>query len=196
MSGVAVAAAPSNAQAPRAAFVLSRAVLALLLCAVCVALVVFAPQFRAIEAWSATPLTGLVTGGGARHIDNTAILLFGLGTPSAGGLRITPECSAVALVLPVIGVAAFLVAFGKRFSAGRTLAAALGTCTVILLVNTVRIALIAVATQWWGSEGYEVSHLFAGSAISLAGFSFGLIVGFRILVSGDEVTHRIPDPTR
>lgn len=196
MAHAAVLGAPAREQSRGVVVALSRAVLAVTLGAACVALVVFAPQFRELEAWSATPVTGLVTGGDARHIDRSAIVLFGLGTPGARGLRITPECSAVALVIPVLAVAAFLVGFGRRFSARRTITAAAATSTVILLVNTARIAIIAAATQRWGTEGYEASHLFVGSAISLAGFSLGLIVGFKVLVSGDEVTHRIPDPTR
>lgn len=161
-----------------------------------VALVVNAPAFRDLEAWSAQPLTALVTGGATSHIDDRAVVLFGLGTPGARGLRITSECSALALVLPIVAVVAFLVGFGRRFSVPRVLLAGVGSCLVILVVNTVRIALIATATQRWGSEGYEVSHLFVGSVVSLMGFSLGLIVGFKILVSGDDATQRTLVPQR
>ncbi len=117
-----------------------------------VALVLHAPWFRDLEAWSAQPLAGRHSGG-TSHIDSSAVVLFGLGTPGARGLRITPECSALALVLPIVAVAAFLVGFGRRFSVTRVLVAGLGTCTVILTVNTIRIALIAAATQRWGIRG-------------------------------------------
>jgi exosortase/archaeosortase family protein len=175
---------------------LARLALAAALAVGFVLLVVNAPAFRDLEAWSSQPLTALVTRGGTSHIDDSAVVLFGLGTPGARGLRVTPECSALALVLPVVGVVAFLIGFGRRFSVGRVLMAGLGTCAVILTVNTIRVALIAMATQRWGAEGYEVSHLFVGSVVSLVGFSIGLIVGFKILASGDPAVRRIPDLAR
>jgi exosortase/archaeosortase family protein len=173
-----------------------RLVLAAAIAVGAVYLALRAPWFRDLEAWSAQPLTGLVTSGRTSHVDDRAVVLFGLGTTGARGLRVTAECSALALVLPIVALAAFLIGFGRRFSVTRVLVASVGAGAVILMVNTIRIALIAAATQRWGAEGYEITHLFVGSLVSLIGFSLGLIVGFKILTSGDVVTHRIPDPTR
>lgn len=92
------------------------------------------------------------------------------------GLQITPECTALILLVPLIVIAGILLVF-TRAAAWRIGAGVLAMYAVVTLVNEVRLALIAVATVEWGVDvGYPISHVYVGSVIGILGFVAGLAV--------------------
>lgn len=83
-------------------------------------------------------------------------------------LLVTPECSAVFLVLPFLASAA-LLSLSRRFPLPRLLAALLFGTIVIVAVNEIRIGLIGASLSWWGLDGYGWSHTIVGSGLSFIG---------------------------
>lgn len=62
---------------------------------------------------------------------------------------ITQECTVLLLLIPVLGLSAFLLAF-TRIGWARASMGLFISSSVVLLVNQLRLALIAVTTQVWG----------------------------------------------
>lgn len=106
--------------------------------------------------------------------------------------HITPECSALVLISPLLILGAFFLS-SQRVRWGRGIAGILAMLVVILIVNQLRFALIAWATQTWGIDpGYEITHKFVGSLLGIAGFVAGLIV--LITVSGLRRSKKLDKP--
>jgi exosortase/archaeosortase family protein len=85
------------------------------------------------------------------------------------GFRITQQCTVALLLGPMIILAAVMLAVTtirvRRLASGLAVGLA-----IVVVVNQLRLALIAVSTQHWGIPGYDVSHKFVGTLLALAGF--------------------------
>jgi len=141
--------------------------------------------FRRIEARMLAPLAGWITG---RHgaITTDSRVYFATGTPRAFGLQITSECTSALLLIPLLVMMGSFAIF-TRLSLRRQLAAVLAGAALILGVNALRVAGIAWATWKYGFDpGYQLSHVFVGSAFSLIGFVAAMLVALWILVRGDR----------
>ena len=96
------------------------------------------------------------------------------------GVTLSPGCS----VGPLLGVFLLLaspIAHLREVPARRVLASAVVLVGVFVLANQLRILVIVVAMMRWGFDrGYEVSHVFFGSAITTIGFVLGAIVFVRL----------------
>jgi exosortase/archaeosortase family protein len=90
------------------------------------------------------------------------------------GLEVTPECTAILLIAPLVMLAAVLVLVA-RAPVVRALLGVVGMVVIVTVINEIRLAVIGWSTQRWGIDpGYEISHTFVGSVIGIAGFAVGL----------------------
>ena len=126
--------------------------------------------YRAIEAsLAAITLSPFANGTGASGTT------FYLQQPAGMiGLVITAECTALILVAPLIILAAVLLVT-TRVSCSRIAAGLLAMWLIVTIVNEIRLAFIALASDTWGVEvGYPLSHTYVGSVIGILGFVAGL----------------------
>lgn len=148
--------------------------------------------FRRLEAHALAPLAGWVTG---RHgaVTTQSRVYFALGTPRAFGLQITSECTSALLLIPLFVMMGSFAIF-TRLSLRRQFVAVCAGTALILGVNAVRVAGIAWATWKYGfNPGYQLSHVFVGSAFSLIGFVGAMLVALWILVRNSRSGGRAHD---
>jgi len=108
----------------------------------------------------------------------------GTGPAHMLGLQVTLGCSSDLLLAPVLLFTGLLLLFG-RSSAPRVLLAASVAAAVVVLVNTLRLVLIAVLVDWWGVEtGFGWGHTLFGSMLTLAGMAVAL--GVFVVAVGRE----------
>ena len=88
--------------------------------------------------------------------------------PVWGGFTITEECSAAWFVGGVLVATALLLVVWRRARAGRLLVAGLVTVVLLVAVNTARMAGITEATVHWGETGFGWSHTVGGSILMIA----------------------------
>ncbi|MBF4588393.1 hypothetical protein [Curtobacterium sp. VKM Ac-2887] len=113
------------------------------------------------------------------HLSDTQIIAF----------RITVECTIVILAAPIMFLSAALIGF-TRVSPLRWLLATLVGVVTVVVVNQLRLGLIAWSTLTWGLDpGYEISHTFVGSALAVLGFA-GAIALMLVIMSGGSTDAR------
>ncbi len=135
-------------------------------------LIVFQYQVRHLEAAGAAHLCNLVTP--AEAPPGAPVVRFGIGTPGAFGLAITPSCSSALLIAPLCGLGMVLIVPGQR-QVRRTGTALAAVSAVMVAGNLLRIGVIALAIRLDGlTAGYRVSNLVLGSVISLVCIALGL----------------------
>ncbi|MFJ4225696.1 hypothetical protein [Microbacterium sp. NPDC089695] len=90
------------------------------------------------------------------------------------GVRVTIECTALVIGVPLTFVAAALLGF-TRARWGRVLVATAVMWLIVLAINVARLGLIGVATQVWEFDtGFPLSHTFVGSLVGIVGYGAGL----------------------
>lgn len=162
----------------RSASPLPKALTAAALVIVAALLVAFLHVFQSAEAFIATRL---YSAGTPTSVDfHDAIVFFGLGRPGGFGLRITPECSAALLIVPIALVAAGMLA-RPRVRWNRVLVGFAAASAVLIASNQLRLGVIAWAVHQFGLEaGFQWSHVVVGSVISLVFTIVALVVLVRI----------------
>ncbi|MGP6169741.1 archaeosortase/exosortase family protein [Microbacterium sp. A204] len=139
-----------------------------------IALAVGSRTVQAVEARLVTLWLGPILPGGM--VSDGPYYVIRAHTPTAQAFRITEECSAVVLLVPLFVVAAVIM-LSTKVTVSRLLGGVLAMISVTLLVNQIRLGVIAWATHQWGMDpGYEISHRFVGSVIGIIGFSAGIAV--------------------
>ncbi|NYE95984.1 exosortase/archaeosortase family protein [Psychromicrobium silvestre] len=104
--------------------------------------------------------------------------------------NITFECTVLLLILPLTALSALLLAFTKT-SWTRVASGLLVSSAVVLVINQLRLALIAFTTQTWGLDfGYQIGHRFIGSLIALFGFALGFLIVLRIAFKTNKFQQR------
>lgn len=102
------------------------------------------------------------------------------------GLAITAGCSVGPLLAVFLAGAAPFV-WWRDLPVRRVLRALTQLAVVLFLANQARIVVIVLAMRGWGVErGYEVSHVFVGSAITTVGFVLGVVLLVRGMAAKDE----------
>lgn len=134
--------------------------------------------FRIVETTVGQRWLGLVMGGDLRQAKD--VLVFPWSVPPFAGLRVGPECTVALLISPLIVVGALLLALSVRFSIARLLTGLLIGSVLLMLINQVRIAVIALSIQHYGTTGYEISHKFVGTLMGLVGFTLALLVMLKV----------------
>ena len=157
-----------------------RVVVAGLLCGLALSLMIYQYQFRHLEAVVAAHLYRAFTP--VLAASHAPILWFGLGTGSAYGLEITPDCSSALLIVPLCGLGMLLL-IPRRLAVSRISKALIVASVVLVSGNLLRIGVIAIAVRLGGlGAGYQLGHLILGSIVSIIGIAVALILLTVILV--------------
>lgn len=159
----------------RQARLLTRGTVAALLCAAG-SLVVGHAVYRMLEIRLAGLFIGAITSSGVYVAPHRQTVYFGLGTDHAIGLRITPECTSAFLVVPLLVVAAAMVALRPRITR-RVLASTAAAVVVLVLVNQARmLTLVALVSNLGRERGYYLGHTLLGSMVSVFGGAAALVL--------------------
>jgi exosortase/archaeosortase family protein len=121
---------------------------------------------------------------GSTHTNNDVIYFTWSGGPLIG-MRDTWECTVALLAGPMCALGGALLGLTRmpwhRLLTG--LGVALG---LLLVVNQLRLAMIAFSLQGWGLAGYELSHKTLGSIFAIAGFVVATGIFLRIAAASGE----------
>ncbi|OZM75305.1 exosortase/archaeosortase family protein [Amycolatopsis antarctica] len=144
------------------------------------ALVAFERGYRELEVQFFGLLIRAVSTQGVYVAGHRETVYFGLGGDSALGLRMTPECSSVFMLLPLLLVSAVLLWLGPR-SVPRLLTSFAVGGLAIILVNQARLFGIAGLVDRFGTdEGYYWGHTLLGSLVSVIGGAIALVLFVRL----------------
>lgn len=172
---------------------MARLPLTLVLSGAAAATVIWQYHIRLFEAAATSKLLSGVFGMTAPHNPVQPTVYFTLpGHPPSGlpaalpatswsGMTVTPECTAAFLIAPLFVVAAVL-AVGRRISVRALLVATVATTVVLLVVNLVRLLVIATAAHRWGLHAFDLAHDVYGSLITVAGVCLGIAVFAKLLI--------------
>lgn len=132
--------------------------------------------YESAEIYLAGRLLELCSSSGVYINTARQTVYFGLGSSNPLGLTMTPECTSAFLLVPLVGVAAGLVALRPRIT-GRVLVS-LGIAALILIaVNQFRILTLAALVGWLGTNtGYYWGHTLIGSLVSVFGGAVALVL--------------------
>lgn len=158
----------------------------LVLVAVGVSLLLYETVVRADEASLAGHWFGLFLAGPVQT--SRDLVFFDWSKGPLVAVQITQECTVALLAGPLLFLGAGLLAF-TRAAWHRLLVGLAVGLAVVIAVNQVRLALIAVSTQHWGISGYDVSHKFVGTVLVLAGFTLAVLLTIRIAVRTRRGAH-------
>ena len=154
-----------------------------LLGGIAAALMGFEFQFRHLEAYAAAHLYSLVTPTFAAS--SAPIIWFGLGSPGAFGLVITPDCSSALLVAPLCLLGVVLL-IPRKLAVDRVMKALMVAAVILVAGNLTRIGVIALAIRVAGiGTGYQVGHLVLGSLISIICIALSLSLLTLIITARD-----------
>ncbi|RJQ76276.1 exosortase/archaeosortase family protein [Pseudonocardiaceae bacterium YIM PH 21723] len=152
--------------------------LALLLAAGAVALVVTQHSYRGMEVRLAALVLDGLGFGNVGVVPDRPSVFFLLGTDHPMGIKMTAECTSVFLIIPLVLLAAVLVAFRPQ-NGPRVLLALLISSAMLIMVNQLRLVDIALlADLLGGPRGYHWGHTVGGSLISIFGGAVTLVVFF------------------
>jgi len=144
-------------------------------------LLIFQYQFRHLEAAAAARVYSVIMP--TLAAPTAPVVWFSLGTPSAFGLVITPDCSSALLIVPlcVLGMG---LAILRKLALRRVCAGLLAAAALLVTGNLVRIGLIAEMVRWYGiGTGYQLGHLVFGSLLSVVCTAASLAT-LTLIVSG------------
>lgn len=152
----------------------NRILAAAALAGIAVLLLVFQDQFRDGEAVVAARLYSVITP--TLAAPGAPIVWFGLGSPGAFGLIITPDCSSALLITPlcVLGMG---LAIPRRLALHRVCAGLAAAAALIVVGNLARIGLIAAMIRLCGmGTGYQLGHLVLGSLMSVLCIALSIVM--------------------
>jgi exosortase/archaeosortase family protein len=162
------------ASAPTSGFV--RFPLVIALGTLAVGLVLAERFCRELEVRLAGGILEAVTTSGVYVAGDRESVYFGLTGAAPFGLRMTPECSSVFLLLPLLLVTAVMVYF-RPGNARRLFSALVISALAVILVNQLRILTIVGLVHYYGTdEGYYWGHTLLGSMVSVFGGAVSLVL--------------------
>ncbi len=136
--------------------------LALVLLAAGTAMLVLQEPLARVEAHLTAAALQLFTIG--RTSAAGPIMFIGIGSGEVHGLMITPMCSTVLLVAPMLLLAGALELF-PRYRVLFVLKGLAMALPIAIAANLARYALIAFALQVWGRTGFDIMHHWVGSLL-------------------------------
>lgn len=146
---------------------LGRAVVALALATAGALVLASSARVRRAESQAAGALVDAVTGHHVWVARWGPVLYWAGGHGALHGLRITPACSAAAVVGPLL-IACGALGFARRLRLRRVAGAALAGAAVLFGVNLGRLVGIAWAVDRYGDgRALWLSHVLAGSLLSV-----------------------------
>lgn len=135
-------------------------------------------QVRKAEAIGSASLLNLLRIAPAESI-GTAVTF-----PARGryvGFTVAPGCTAALLVVPFLLFAGVLLVAG-RVQPGRAISTVSVFAAVVVIVNQLRLLVIAVSMRAWGyPDGFDRSHVLLGSVVSTIGVTGGLLLFLRMV---------------
>ncbi|WP_147918445.1 hypothetical protein [Ruania zhangjianzhongii] len=164
-----------------------RIAVGLVLLAAATALLTWQPQVRAGEMGLAGSWFHLVLAG-TTHTAGDTIYFSWTGGPLIG-LQDTWECTVALLAAPLCAIGGALLAL-TRVPAHRLLTGLVLALVLVVAVNQVRLAMIAISLQRWGLDGYDLSHKVLGSIVAIAGFVLAAMVFLKIAGASPKGRHR------
>lgn len=135
-------------------------------------------EFRQLEAGVVTALLKPFLGAGVFQFADQFVVK--LDASHYLGLQITIECTTLVLLTPMLLFSAAVLMFTRVTWPRWLLATAVGL-VIVVIVNLIRIALIAVATLWWKETGYDWSHVLIGTLVALVGLVGAAVLMLRIM---------------
>ena len=147
------------------------------------------------EAWAVSLLTGPLLGLPGQLVGSEPVFRYGGGDQVVHVMRVTSDCSA-APILAVLCLSAALLLTGRVNVVGRVIGALTAATALFMVVNTVRLLVIAWAYMRYGYEGFRVTHVYLGSIASLGGliFSSALFLGLAGIWTPRWPRRRNPGP--
>ncbi|MFD8496103.1 exosortase P [Amycolatopsis sp. NPDC059657] len=141
-----------------------------------VVLVLIERAYRVFEVHLSGLILSVITSSGTEVVGDRETVYFGLSGDTPLGLRMTPECSSVFMLLPLLLVTAVMVWFRPQNS--RTLFTSLAIAAVaVVIVNQLRVLAIVGLVNWLGVDtGYYWGHTLLGSMVSVIGGAGTLVL--------------------
>ena len=164
-----------------------RIAVGLVLLATATALLTWQQQVRAGEMGLAGSWFHLVLSG-TPHTAGDTIYFSWTGGPLIG-LQDTWECTVALLAAPLCAIGGVLLAL-TRMPVHRLLTGLALALVLVIAVNQVRLAMVAVSLQRWGLDGYDLSHKILGSIVGIAGFVIAAMVFLKIAGASPKGRHR------
>ncbi|GGS43381.1 exosortase P [Actinokineospora fastidiosa] len=144
--------------------------------ALAAALVIGNRFYRTAEMVLASGILRLVSGDGVHLAAHRQTIYFGLGSDTAFGLRMSPECTSAFLVLPLLVVGAVMIALRPAITRRVVVALAVAAAAVIA-VNQLRVLTLVGLIDWLGTDrGYHWGHTLLGSMVSVIGGAAALVL--------------------
>lgn len=125
---------------------------------------------------------------GTTHTAGDTIYFSWTGGPLIG-LQDTWECTVALLAAPLCGIGGALLAL-TRMPVRRLLTGLVAALVLVIAVNQIRLAMIAISLQRWGLDGYDLSHKVLGSIVAIAGFVIAAMVFLKIAGASPKGRHR------
>lgn len=151
-------------------------VVVLAVVAVAVGLVLAERLYRVFEVQLAGAILRVVTTSGVFVASERETVYFGLSGDAPLGLRMTPECSSVFMLLPLFLVTAVMVYF-RPGNAKRIFSSLVVSAIVVILVNQARmLAIVGLVNRFGVDEGYYWGHTLLGSMVSVLGGAIALVL--------------------
>jgi exosortase/archaeosortase family protein len=141
-----------------------------------VALVLVERVYRVFEVELSGVILRVITTSGVYVAADRETVYFGLSGATPLGLQMTPECSSVFLLIPLLLVTAVMLWFrpenARRLFLSLSVAAA-----VVIVVNQFRLLSIVGLVHWLGVDnGYYWGHTLLGSMVSVFGGAVALVL--------------------
>jgi exosortase/archaeosortase family protein len=150
------------------------AVLAVL--AAAVVLVFIERAYRVLEVQISGLILSVITRSGVEVVSERETVYFGLSGATPLGLRMTPECSSVFMLLPLFLVTAVMLWF-RPINARRLFLSLAVSALAVVLVNQLRVLAIVGLVNWLGvDDGYYWGHTLLGSMVSVFGGAITLVL--------------------
>ncbi|WP_410622528.1 exosortase P [Amycolatopsis sp. cmx-8-4] len=139
-------------------------------------LVVLERGYRVLEVQVAGLILRGVTSTGVEVSAARETVYFGLTGPAPLGLTMTPECSSLFLLLPLILVAAVMIHY-RPLGQRKVLIALVISVVALFFVNQLRLLMIVGLVRWLGvNKGYYWGHTLLGSMVSVFGGAVALVL--------------------
>lgn len=152
--------------------------LAALAAAAAVAALATANRIHPLEARLVAATLAPLADGGTAASGN--VTYFGIGTAAVHGIQITPMCSSVVLVVPLLLLSAVLALVTRGSRTGSVAVGLAASVVLVIACNTLRYLGSALALQGWGEQGFDVVHEYAGSLFVIAGFAVAFLLQLRL----------------
>ncbi|WP_141998592.1 exosortase P [Amycolatopsis cihanbeyliensis] len=147
------------------------AVLAILL-----GLVLVERAYRTLEITLSGAIISVISSNEVHVAGGRETVYFNLGGDDPIGLRMTPECSSVFMLMPLLLVTSVLLWLRPR-QAKRLIGSLLIAGAAVIAVNQVRVLAIVGLVDWLGvTEGYYWGHTLMGSLVSVLGGALALVL--------------------